>query len=478
MSELDKTIEELEAEVLAELEEAEDPAKKGATPAEPQKKVKGSTPGGEVQDTGAAVVDPEQKDAPAKKTAAKAKEVSGDAQQKGEGAPDKMAKVKEGYTEDEIRELCHSKDHDCATVIEHPEWGLGKPVHGSHAIPDDEGFVEWYDVQFKHGVEEKVMAEDVKILVSEAHHEDMDMPKTKDALMAAMHKEMKGMKKKDLQAAYGSMMKMGMHDEETKQELKALEDAKAEIEEKIKSISVKEDVDALTEGEELSEDFKEKAATVFEAAVKSKMRSEVERLSEAYQVEKDQEVETFKEELTEKVDTYLNYVVDEWNKENELAIERGLKGEIAEDFISGLKQLFEDHYIDVPDEKYDVLEAQSEKIAELEERLNEEIGKNVEMANSNSELVREQVIAEVSNDLADTEIEKFKSLTTDVEFVDEESFREKVSTIKESYFPKTQTDSVGTYIDDEQGSTAQDVDTTDSMKRYMSAISRDHKASA
>jgi hypothetical protein len=472
MSELDKTIEELEAEVLAELEEAEDPTKKGAAPAQ-KSDLKDDS-----EDTGAAVVDPMQKDAPAKKVAAKAKEISGDEQQKGEGAPDKMKKVKEGYTEEEIRELCHSKDHDCATVIEHPEWGLGKPVHGSHAIPDDEGNVEWYDVQFKHGVEEKVMAEDVKVLVSEAHHEDMDMPKTKDALMAAMHKEMKGMKKKDLQAAYGSMMKMGMHDEETKQELKALEDAKAEIEEKIKSISVKEDVDALTEGEELSEEFKEKAATVFEAAVKSKMRSEVERISEAYQTEKDQEMETFKEELTEKVDTYLNYVVEEWSKENELAIERGLKGEIAEDFISGLKQLFEDHYIDVPDEKYDVLEAQSEKIAELEERLNEEIGKNVEMTQANSELVREQVIAEVSEDLADTEIEKFKSLVEDVEYTDEESFKEKVSTIKESYFPKTTTSSEGAQIDDEQGSTAQDVDTTDAMKRYMSAISRDHKASA
>ena len=472
MSELDKTIEELEAEVLAELEEAEDPAKKGALPAQ-KSDLKDDS-----EDTGAAVVDPMQKDAPAKKVAAKAKEVSGDAQQKGEGAPDKMAKMKEGYTEEEIRELCHSKDHDCATVIEHPEWGLGKPVHGSHAIPDDEGFVEWYDVQFKHGIEEKVMTEDVKVLVSEAHHEDMKMPKTKEALMAAMHKEMKGMKKADLQAAYGSMMKAGMHDEETKQELKALEDAKAEIEEKIKSISVKEDVDALTEGEELSEEFKEKAATVFEAAVKSKMRSEVERISEAYQTEKDQEMEAFKDELTEKVDTYLNYVVEEWSKENELAIERGLKGEIAEDFISGLKQLFEDHYIDVPDEKYDVLEAQSDKIAELEDRLNEEIQKNVDMSQTNSELVREQVIAEVSEDLADTEIEKFKELTNDVEFSDEESFKEKVSTIKESYFPKTTTSSTGTHIDDEQGSTAQDVDTTDAMKRYMSAISRDHKASA
>ena len=483
MSELDKTIEELEAEVLAELEEIEeangaDAPKKGALPAEGQKKVKGSTPGGEVEDTGAAVVAPDQKDAPAKKVAAKAKEVSGDKAQKGEGSPDKMKKMKEGYTEDEIRELCHSKDHDCATVIEHPEFGLGKPIHGSHAIPDDEGFVEWYDVQFKHGVEEKVMVEDVNV-IEEAHHEGMDMPKTKESLMAAMQKEMKGMKKKDLQAAYGSMMNGKMQDEETKQEIKALEDARTEIEEKIKSISVKEDVDALVEGEELSEEFKEKAATVFEAAVKSKMRSEVERIVEAVNSEKEVEVETFKGELTEKVDTYLNYVVDEWTKENELAIERGLKGEIAEDFISGLKQLFEDHYIDVPDEKYDVLEAQSEKIAELEEKINEEIQKNVDIAQQNSGLVREQVIAQVSEDLADTEIEKFKSLTEDVDFVDEESFKEKLATLKESYFPKVVTSSnAGTSIDDENGGTAQDVDTTDTMQKYMSAISRDHKASA
>jgi len=243
--------------------------------------------------------------------------------------------------------------------------------------------------------------------------------------------------------------------------------------------SMGEAVDEIFEGEELSEEFKEKAATVFEAAVKSKMRSEVERIVEAVNSEKEVEVETFKDELTEKVDTYLNYVVDEWTKENELAIERGLKGEIAEDFISGLKQLFEDHYIDVPDEKYDVLEAQSEKIAELEEKINEEIQKNVDISQQNSGLVREQVIAEVSEDLADTEIEKFKSLTEDVDFVDEESFKEKLATLKESYFPKVATSSnAGTSFDDEDGGTAQDVDTTDTMHKYMSAISRDHKASA
>ena len=265
---------------------------------------------------------------------------------------------------------------------------------------------------------------------------------------------------------------------ETEEELKKLEDQKAEIDERIKSISVKEDMEALMGSDDsLSEEFKVKAATIFEAAVKSKIRSEIERIDEEVKSEKDQEMETFKEELAEKVDTYLNYVVEEWTKENELAIERGLKGEIAEDFISGLKQLFEDHYIDVPDEKYDVLEAQSEKISELEYKLNEEIQKNVDLNQSNSSLVREQVISEVSEDLADTEIEKFKSLTQDVDFGNEASFREKLDTLKENYFPKSQPISDKT-IDDEDGSTAQDVDTTDAMKTYMSAISRNQKASA
>ena len=140
--------------------------------------------------------------------------------------------------------------------------------------------------------------------------------------------------------------------------------------------------------------------------------------------------------MTDKIDTYLNYVVEEWTKENELAIERGLKGEIAEDFISGLKQLFEDHYIDVPDEKYDVLGAQSDKIAELEDKVNEVLEQNIDLKDKNGELVREHVVVEVSEDLTDTEVEKFKSLVQDMDFVDEESFRAKLDTLKENYFPK------------------------------------------
>ena len=262
---------------------------------------------------------------------------------------------------------------------------------------------------------------------------------------------------------------------ESEAELKKLEDAKAEIEEKIKSINVKADVEALVEGEELSEEFKEKAATVFEAAVKSRIRSEIERMEEGYAVSLEEATDTIKEELSTKVDDYLGYVVEQWMQENELAIERGLKGEIAEDFIAGLKQLFEDHYIDVPDEKYDVLEAQAEKITELEEKLNDIIEENVEKKKVVESLSRERAIAEACYDLAETETEKFTSLVEDVEFTDEESFAEKLSTLKESYFPKTGGE--GSFvIDDDNSETAQDIDETDTIKSYMSAISRSKSA--
>ena len=482
MSELDQTIEELEAEVLAELEEAaHDAPKKGAAASEPQKKVKGSTPGGETEDGGEPVVEPDAKKSPTDVAAKGAKEVGGDARQKGEGAPEKMAKLKKvkeeiGYTDAEVRELCHSEDHDCAIVVEHPVWGKGKPLHASHAMPDENGHVEWYDVQFKHGIEEKVMVEDMEVVKKETHGADekMDMPKTKVALLDAIDKKLKGANKKELEAAYDAMMKPA-EGPDMEEQLNKLRSEKEEIEEKIKSINVKEDIEALVDGEDLSEEFKEKAATVFEAAVKSRIRSEIERMEESYVVSLDESTSIIKEELSEKVDDYLGYIVEQWMKENELAIERGLKGEIAEDFISGLKQLFEDHYIDVPDEKYDVLEAQAEKISELEEKLNETIDENVEKKKAVESLVRDRAIAEACFDLAETETEKFASLVEDVDFTDVDSFIEKLSTLKESYFPKTGGD--GSFIiDDDNGETAQDIDTTDTIKSYLSAISRSKSA--
>ena len=401
MSELDQTIEELEAEVLAELEEAaHDAPTKGSAGAEPIKKVKkvGPPQSDEMQDGGDPVVEPDAADSPTDVAADKAKEVSGDEQQKDEGKPDsikKVKKVKEDAEMDEDEEM------------------------------------------------EKM--------------EKMD----KEEILTAMYDKMEKMDKEEILTAMYAMKNGSEKNEEV-------------VEDYIKSIDVSSDINALVDGEDLSEEFKEKAATIFEAAVKSKTRKELERITEDQQVAMAIEIDEYKDTLSEKVDQYLDYVVEEWMKENELAIERGLKGEIAEDFISGLKQLFEDHYIDVPNEKYNVLEAQSEKIAELEEQLNGIMEQNIEMKTANSDLVREQVVLEAASELTDTQFEKFKSLTEEIDFKDQDTFREKLDTLKESYFPKVNSDQ--TYNnDDDYGSAEQDIDTTDAMKAYMSAIGRTEK---
>jgi hypothetical protein len=288
----------------------------------------------------------------------------------------------------------------------------------------------------------------------------------KSDMIAAMMSKIEMMKATELKAAYGSMMKP------KEEEVEKKEVDESTLEDRLSSVDVSEDVTALTQGEELSEEFKDKAATIFEAAVKSKLRSEVERIEEAKTQEVAEEVNRVRDELTEKVDSYMNYVVEEWMKENEIAVERGLKGEIAEDFISGLKNLFTEHYIDVPDEKYDILGTQSEKIDELEAKLNEQIEKTADLKKSHDVLVRESVFAEVASDLADTEVEKFKSLAEDVEFNNEESFKEKLDTLKESYFPKATTiaESVDTETDGSES-----YDTTGAMSAYMAAISKNVK---
>tara|TARA_Y100000389_G_scaffold52685_1_gene48480 strand:- start:615 stop:1784 length:1170 start_codon:yes stop_codon:yes gene_type:complete len=204
---------------------------------------------------------------------------------------------------------------------------------------------------------------------------------------------------------------------------------------KKEEIDVSDHVDALVNGEtDLSEDFKNKAATIFETAIKSKVAEIAESMEADYNTKLEQESAKAKDELTEKVDSYLSYVVEEWMKENEIALERGIKGEIAEDFISGLKKLFAEHYIDVPDEKYDVLEAQATKIEDLESKLNEQIEKNVELKTENKEKTKGELMSEVSSDLADTQKEKFAKLAEEIEYSTAEDFKKKCETIKESYF--------------------------------------------
>ena len=240
------------------------------------------------------------------------------------------------------------------------------------------------------------------------------------------------------------------------------------------SLDIKSDIDALVGDADLSEEFKTKAATIFEAAITSKVKAEQERLQSEYDTKFEEEISKSKSELTEKVDSYLNYVVEEWMKENKLALERGIKGEIAEDFIGGLKKLFEDHYIDVPDEKYDVLEDQASKIERLEKKLNEEIEKNVEMNKVNGGYKRQEIIDENSKDLADTAKEKFDSLVEGVEYSSEEDFAKKVETIKESYFGQKAEKSVdNTDIDDVAvGDENSNEDLSNAMAAYTNAISK------
>ena len=280
---------------------------------------------------------------------------------------------------------------------------------------------------------------------------DEKAPEDKEEKAEAMHD--KEDEKKDMKAGY---MKAGYKKEESELDIKA-------------------DVDALVGDSDLSEEFKQKAATIFEAAIKAKVKEESQRLQGEYETKLKEDTETHKAELVEKVDSYLNYVVEEWMQENKIAIERGIKGEIAEDFIGGLKKLFEDHYIDVPDEKYNVLEDQASKIEDLEKKLNEEIQKNVELNKSNGELKKEEIIKKSSEDLTDVQAEKFNKLAEEVEYSNEEDFTSKVKTIKESYFGAKEEAKSNDIDDVAVGDGSEQVDPADltnSMAAYTAAISK------
>ena len=203
-------------------------------------------------------------------------------------------------------------------------------------------------------------------------------------------------------------------------------------------IDLSADVKALVSSDaDLSEEFKDKAATIFETAVKTRIQEQTKILEARYEEKLSKETETVKEAMVEKVDSYLNYVVEEWMKENELAVERGIRTEIAEDFITGLKDLFKEHYIDVPEEKYNVLDDLTNQTKKLEDKLNEQIAKNVDLTKEVSQSAKAKAIDEVSTDLADTEKEKFEKMAENVEYDGADKFREKLETIKESYFPKS-----------------------------------------
>ena len=327
--------------------------------------------------------------------------------------------------------------------------------------------------------------------------EEVKVPSTKSAMIKALFDKVNGLKKEEVSAKWKNLMDVAEAEDlggetvddakpegdtgkigKKKKKLTPSDAEKSAV--KIPEINVKEDIEALVQGEELSEEFKSKASTIFEAAVYQKVMEvatkKTEELEEEYTKNLQEEIITFRDELTEKVDGYLNYVVEEWMKVNELALDSSLRSEITEEFIGGLKGLFQEHYIEVPDEKVDMVENLFDRVEELETKLNGKIEENVKVTNELNEYRKNKIVEEVSNDLADTQSEKLKTLTegVSIEKGDVEDFESKVKQIKESYFPsQVKKDEVIS----EEGVSSEDQEETpvkmnNIMEAYSHAIAR------
>ena len=331
-------------------------------------------------------------------------------------------------------------------------------------------------------VEEAVKEEDEEEGDSEEEEEEpaeesFEIPKTKNQMLKNIYDQVNKMKKSDLSGKYESILKA------TQKVVKEEEEVKEEAETtKIQAVSpqeidppnVQDDVEALVSGEEgLSEEFKKKASTIFEAAVHAKVVDEINKRMEEQAKEVDASKDEFQKELTEKVDGYLTYVVEEWMKENELAIERGIRSELVEDFMSGLKTLFTEHYIDLPEEKVDMVDDLFTKVEELETSLDEEINRGVELQKELAQFKKDDAVKEATKDLADADSEKIAKLAEGIEFENTEQYVEKLNVLKESYFPKSEAVTSEITETDENIEVPEEKQELDeSMQHYTSAIRR------
>ena len=329
----------------------------------------------------------------------------------------------------------------------------------------------------KHGDEEEEEEEEEKESVKE-ETPAVTIPKTKAGVIQAAVDMLKKARKEDAQKLYAKMAKVDETSEEESiasvdaalKKVKKAPEPKAKA--KVESIDFDEDLDALVKEEAtLSEEFRGKAGAIFEAVLTSKLTQEVERLESEYAQNLEEEVSDLQSSLVEKVDSYLNYVVENWMKENELAIQNGLRTEIAEEFMTSLQGVFKEHYIEVPEGKVDLVDELNEQVTELEETLNKTTTDNIELHNKVQILERAEVVRDLSEGLAETEAEKLASLVEDIEFDNKETFEMKVKTVKESYFKQEVIESVDE-VDSLLGEGTVDVDVSDSMARYTQAITK------
>jgi len=360
---------------------------------------------------------------------------------------------------------------------------LVEDVSDAEELQEDE-LVEDEQVQDEDILEAKAKNEDghgdddEEEEVNEGEHDSDDdedeepvveMPKTKAAIMAGVHDMVKKAKKEQAQKIYAQVAKILAPDVEPE---KVVKDPKESVDVDVSHIDYQEDLDTLVAEEAtLSDGFKAKASIVFEAALKSKVATEVERLESEYVSNLEEEISSIKTEMVEKVDSYLNYVVSNWMEENEVAINNGLRTEIAEDFMTSLQQVFKEHYVEVPEGKVDLVDELSAQVSELEESLNKSTEDNIKLTESVSGLQRSDIVRKASSGLALTEAEKLASLVEDIDFDDAETFEMKVNVVKESYF-KSETAEVVSDVQEVVGTDEAPAEIGDVMARYTQAITK------
>tara|TARA_B100001057_G_C22742178_1_gene908243 strand:- start:44 stop:1192 length:1149 start_codon:yes stop_codon:yes gene_type:complete len=361
-------------------------------------------------------------------------------------------------------------------------------------LNDEEQVVEGTEEEVVEETQEEVTEESVEDLeeAKKAKEEDMEeskevsIPKTKAGVIQAAVDMLKSARKEDAQKLFAKMAKIDEVDEDNDQEVADADKAmKASLPKKknelkakakVENVDFDEDLDTIIKEEAtLSDGFRDKASTIFEAVLTSKLAEEVERLEAEYAQNLEEEVTDIESGLVEKVDSYLNYVVEGWMKENEVAINQGLKTEIAEDFMTSLQAVFKEHYIEVPEGKEDLIDDLAEQVSELEESLNKSTEENISLNSQVHSFEKDAIIRDASSGLAETEAEKLSKLAEDVEFDTKDSFQQKVDTIKQSYFKGEVSESVDEVNSMAGEDTAEIVESSEAMSRYTQAITKFNK---
>jgi hypothetical protein len=389
---------------IEEVKQPHDGAEKGDS--KPVKQ--GSSDAAEIGSGKVEVVKPEEN--PVDKAVASVKKAEtapsneGDAQKKNAGKAEKADSIKEDEEESKKDEVKSSKMESIKAIVNNMK---------------------------------EMTKEDIQSILGTISEEEVDESLTKAEVARKVVESLKSMTEEEVTETYGKLNANKKDEEEVKEEEEksVSEEISSELESSLVEIEIDDDLSAISEALDLSEENAEKAKTIFKAAVSSKVQEVSEELKAQYEAELKTTVETVKGDLSEAVDKYLTYCAEEWTKENELAIERGLRSEMTENFIEGLKTLFVEHYVDVPEDKYDVIDELANRLDEMEQKLDGEVTRNMDITEELDTLKRDNVVSDASKDLTETQKEKLSSLAEGVDFKDAEDFAEKISEIKEAYFP-------------------------------------------